>query len=120
VNFDFGENRVEVDERLNFAASSMVFLKNSFHLAILLSSTSNAFFRYPRFGLFDNIEDKGMEMERSHRFQELVVDASRNIGVDHQIIMTTSMIAPKLNVPDLTVGRYFTHEHKSLNLGTPA
>lgn len=116
VNFDFGENRVEVDGRSNFAASSMVFLKNSFHFSILAASASEPFFRYPRFGLFDNIEDKGMETARSHRFQNLVVDASRSLSVDHQIIMTTSMIAPELDTPDLTIGRYFTHENKSLDL----
>lgn len=114
IDFDFAENRVSVDGRMNFAASSMVFLKNSFHLAVLLASTEHEFFRYPRFALFDNIEDKGMEPERSHRFQHLVVERSREIAVEHQIILTTSMIAPELDTPELTVGPFYTHDRKSL------
>jgi archaellum component FlaC len=114
IDFDFAENRVSVDGRMNFAASSMVFLKNSFHLAILLASTKHEFFRYPRFTLFDNIEDKGMEPKRSHRFQHLVVERSQKIEVEHQIILTTSMIAPELDTPELTVGPFYTHDLKSL------
>jgi hypothetical protein len=99
---------------MNFAASSMVFLKNAFHLAVLLASTQHQFFRYPRFVLFDNIEDKGMEPARSHRFQQLVVESSRATDTDHQIILTTSMIAPELDIAELTVGPFYTHDRKSL------
>lgn len=114
VQFDFGENRITVDGRTNFAASSMVFLKNSFHLALLSASTQRDYFRYPRFLILDNIEDGGMEEERSHRFQHLVVDASGATKVEHQIIMTTAKIAPDLEGSKYTVGRRFTPDAKSL------
>jgi DNA repair exonuclease SbcCD ATPase subunit len=116
VEFSFEENRIWVDGRASFAASSMVFLKNALHLGILAASTANDFFRYPRLALFDNIEDKGMEAERSHRFQQIAVAVSEEIGGQHQIIMTTSTIDPELDNPGYTVGRYYTTDAKSLEL----
>ena len=35
VTFSFGDDIVKVDEKSNFAASSLVILKNSFHLAMM-------------------------------------------------------------------------------------
>jgi hypothetical protein len=114
VHFDFGNNRVLVNGRANYAASSMVYLKNCFHLAILLASTQAAYFRYPRFALFDNVEDKGMEPERSHNFQRLVVSESAKTKVRHQIIMTTSMIDPGLEKSNLVRGPAYTVDRKTL------
>ncbi|MCY1030983.1 AAA family ATPase [Corallococcus sp. BB11-1] len=116
VRFDFTGNRVEVNGRANYSASSMVIIKNSFHLALLLASTKNAFFRYPRFALFDNIEDKGMEEARSKNFQKIIIESSRALDIDHQIIFTTSMIAPEFNTPDLVVGDFYKRDHKSLRM----
>ncbi|MDR9364264.1 MAG: AAA family ATPase [Balneolaceae bacterium] len=116
VNFDFGNDSINVNRRSNFAASSMVILKNSFHLSLLISSTTNEYFRYPRFILMDNIEDKGMELERSQNFQRLIVSVSESLDVDHQIIFTTSMIDDELNNSDYVVGPFYTHENRALNL----
>lgn len=116
VAFSFSTDDISVDGKKVFAASSMVLLKNAFHLALVLASTSDREFRYPRFALFDNIEDKGMEEERSHHFQRLVVDYSANAEGEHQIIFTTSKIAPELDVPDLTIGRHYKLSSKSLLL----
>lgn len=115
VSFDFGDDTVSVDGKRQFSASSMVYLKNSLHLALVWASALHPFFNYPRLAIFDNIEDKGMEQERSHNFQRRVIETSKQINVEHQIIFATSMIASELKTPDLMVGRYYTHEHKSLD-----
>ena len=116
VAFSFSTDDVAVDGKKVFAASSMVLLKNAFHLALALASTRDSEFRYPRFALFDNIEDKGMEEERSHNFQRLIVTHSAETQVEHQIIFTTSKIAPELDIPELTVGKFYTLSDKSLEL----
>jgi hypothetical protein len=118
VNFDFGANQLAVDGRKAFAASSNVYLKNAFHLAMLQASTLREYMRYPRLLIFDNVEDKGMEAARSHNFQKIVRELSSDMEIEHQIIMFTSMIAPELeNTPDLLVGPYYTHEFKTLRMG---
>lgn len=114
VSFDFGDDNISVDGKRQFSASSMVYLKNSLHLAFLCASTNNSFFNYPRLAIFDNIEDKGMEQERSHNFQKIILNISENISVDHQIIFATSMIVPELKNTSLVVGEYHTHTKKSL------
>lgn len=122
VIFDFREGKIfTVVEAVTdsfrtreFSASSMVYLKNSFHLALHYSSLALDFMRYPRFTLFDNIEDKGMEVERSQNFQKQIVQLVRNSKITTQIIFTTSMIAPELNIPEYTVGEYYTKQNKTL------
>ena len=116
MTFSFSTDDIAVDGKKLFAASSMVLLKNAFHLALVFASTRDPEFRYPRFALFDNIEDKGMEEERSHHFQRLIVESSASAEVEHQIIFTTSKIAPELEVPELTVGRFYKLSAKSLVL----
>jgi len=117
VNVDFSTNRISVDGRSTFAASSNVYLKNAFHLALLQASTRRDYMRYARLAIFDNVEDKGMEPERSHNFQLLVREFSDTTEVEHQVIMFTSMIAPELeNVPTLLVGPFYTHDFKTLRI----
>jgi hypothetical protein len=117
VNFDFGSNRISVDGRSNFAASSNVFLKNAFHAALWQASTIRHYMRYPRIAIFDNVEDKGMEPERSHNFQRILRELSETNECEHQIILFTSMIAPEFETDqELLVGPRYTHENKSLQL----
>lgn len=116
VDFSFEDNRVLVDGRRTFSASSMVVLKNSFHLAILIASLRDPAFRYPRLLIMDNIEDKGMRPSRSHNFQHLLKSVSQSADVEHQIIATTSMISDELKDTDVVVGRYYTPTQKSLRM----
>ncbi|MEE9131645.1 MAG: hypothetical protein V3T84_16645 [Phycisphaerales bacterium] len=116
LQFDFGDGVVVLDGRANFSASSMVVLKNCFHLALLAASAKEPDFRYPRFLLIDNVEDKGMEEGRSHNFQTMMHNLSESIKVEHQIIATTSKIAPQFETSNVTVGDHYTHEHKSLDM----
>lgn len=118
IDFSFRNNTVTVGGRRNFSASSMVILKNAFHLALVLASTRKDFFRYPRFALFDDIEDKGMTNPRSHNFQRLLVSLSDSAKVEHQIIFTTSVVDPTLNIPQYTVGEYYTTQSKSLKINS--
>lgn len=58
-----------------------------------------------------------MEPERSQNFQRIIVETSATLGVEHQIIFTTSMIDPQLETTDLTVGEHYTESNKCLQLG---
>ncbi len=116
LEFDFAEDRVSIDNRALFSASSMVYLKNSFRLAMLKSSCSDKSYLYPRFLLMDNIEDKGMEMSRSQLFQKEVIKLSEALNCEHQIIFTTSMIDPDINDSDYCVGEFYTDKNKTLKL----
>ena len=43
----------------------------------------------------------GLELERNHHFQELIVEVSEASEVDHQLIFATSQIAPALERVDV-------------------
>lgn len=116
VDFDFGEDRVSIDNRVLFSASSMVYLKNAFRLALLQASSNDPSFLYPRFLLMDNVEDKGMEPERSHTFQKEIIRVSSEIKVPHQIIFTTSMIDADLEGSTHCVGGFYHDENKTLKV----
>lgn len=116
VSFDFSGDWIAVNGEKNRAgsASGMVILKNSFVAGMLFSSLRDNAFNLPRWMLFDNIEDKGMVEERSWNFQRMLVSRSAAAEVDHQIIFTTSKIAPELAKSDLVVGRKYTRAAPSL------
>lgn len=114
VDIDFRKNAFAVDDRNQFSASSIGYLKNCIHYAIFFGSLRLPFFRYPRFIICDNMEDKGMEEERSQNFQRTVVNLSNQAGVEHQIIFTTSMIDPDLDRSKMCVGPHYDHDRKSL------
>ena len=116
VAFDFGKEVLTVDGESFFAASSQVYLKNSFLLAILLSSLKDEGFRFPRFLMLDGLEDKGMEIPRVQHFQRLLNDRSAASDVRHQIILTGETLDSSLNRPDIIVGRRYTHTNKALDL----
>ena len=114
VSFDFGSNRITIDLQQQFSASSMVYLRHAFRLALLFASLEKTYFRYPRLVIIDGIEDGGMEPERSYNFQELILRVSASQKVDHQIILTTSSIAAALDLPELLAGRKYTHDQRSV------
>lgn len=116
VNIDFGANQLSVDGQKQFSASSMVFLRHAFHLALLLSSLQNSYFRYPRLLILDGIEDGGMEVDRSYNFQKIIAQTSNSTNVVHQVIMTTTNVAPELDNDKYLVGRKFSHDEKSIEI----
>lgn len=116
VSVNFGDNTVLVDGELNFAESSNVIVKNTAILSLMLAATQDQEFYHPRFVLFDNIEDKGMEQNRSYNFQEIILRASEAAKLEHQIIFTTSMLNPSLDKAEHTIGPHYTHEHRTLSV----
>lgn len=117
VSFEFSGDWVAINGEKNRSgsASGMVILKNSFAAGMFSASLIDRRFNLPRWMMFDNIEDKGMVEERSWNFQRLLVSLSRSSSVDHQIIFTTSKIAPELENSDLVVGRHYQRAARSLN-----
>ena len=91
VNFSFRDNYVNVGEAKYFSASSRVLLKSSFLLGFFAASLEDQSFMYPRFLMIDTTEDKGMEPERSHQFQNQILETSQNAKSRHQVIFATSM-----------------------------
>ncbi|WP_148561240.1 ATP-binding protein [Burkholderia plantarii] len=116
IDIDFAANRLMIDRQRQFSASSMVFLRHGFHLALLLSSMEQAYFRYPRLLIIDGIEDGGMEVDRSYNFQRMIARHSQESNVTHQIIMTTANICPDLDSNKYIVGRKFTTARKSIDI----
>lgn len=114
VSIRFGDNAISVDGEMNFADSSSVILKNTAILSIFSAATLDSAFLHPKFVLFDNVEDKGMEVIRSHNFQKLIIARSEAAQSPHQIIYTTSMICPELDIEKFTIGPAYTHEHRTL------
>ncbi len=114
VRFDFGDNEIVVNEKRGYSASSRTVIKNAFHLAMLFASCADTRMKYPKFLLLDNIEDKGMTPARSQNFQRLILRLSEATDVEHQVIFTTSMPDPLLDLPQYTVGPKYTETHKSL------
>lgn len=116
IELDFSKNTFALDGENNFSESSNIYLKNSVRFAIFFASLAIGYFRFPRFILCDNIEDKGMEEIRSQSFQKAIVNLSKSYEVKHQIIFSTSMIASELNSSEYCIGEFYTKENKSLKI----
>ncbi|AUX68222.1 hypothetical protein CHX26_00670 [Porphyrobacter sp. HT-58-2] len=117
VYFDFSEDRVTVNGKSGFSASSLTVIRNAFHLALHWVSCTSPILRYPRFLLLDNIEDKGMTEQRSQNFQRMIAAISEKLEAEHQIIYTTSMVDPDLDESDMTVGERYDFSNKALKIG---
>ncbi|QIE55103.1 hypothetical protein G5B40_06325 [Pikeienuella piscinae] len=114
VDFSFAKNTITVDDHTYFSASSRVVLKTSFLVGVLAAALEDEKFRHPRFLMIDITEDKGMEQERSHNFQQQVVRISNASEVEHQIILATAMPSPELD-DDVFVGKFSTRDSGTLN-----
>lgn len=116
INFSFVDNEVYVNGSKNFSESSAVVLRHIFHLALLTASLEKSYMRLPRFLMLDGIDDGGMEKERSHNLQKIIVQEAATYEHDFQLIYATSEINPIYDNTDLIVGRYFNPEDRSLNV----
>lgn len=117
IDVNFKANSMALNGQFNYSASSNVYLKNAIRFAIFFASLALDFFRYPGFIACDNIEDKGMEKERSQNFQKLLVQMCSKLPKDsYQMIFTTSMIAPELNTNEFCIGDEYSETNKSLKL----
>ncbi len=116
VEVNFKNDSFSLNESNNFSASSKTYFKNAILFSIFFASLELDFFRYPRFILCDNMEDKGMEKERTQNFQKLITSMSNRFGNDHQIIFTTSMIADELNNSEYCIGENYDRNNKTLKV----
>ncbi|CAM4339449.1 hypothetical protein EWU23_10565 [Cytophagaceae bacterium 50C-KIRBA] len=116
IDVNFHKDSYSLDDGNNFSASSKTYFKNAVLFSIFFASLELDFFRYPRFILCDNMEDKGMEKIRTQNLQNLITTMSERFEKDHQIIFTTSMIADELNDTDYCVGQSYDREHKTLHV----
>lgn len=116
ILIDFAKDRMAVNGRSKFSASSMVVMKNSIRLAIFLHAVDDDLARLPNILIMDNIEDKGMVPERSQCFQHALVDACSSLKSDYQVIFTTSMIADDLNNSPSCVGPYYPKGDHTLDI----
>jgi hypothetical protein len=117
VEVNFLQDTFSLDGGNNFSASSKTYFKNAVLFSIFFASLEFDFMRYPRFILCDNMEDKGMEKERTQNFQEIIAKFSNEYlekGKEHQIIFTTSMVSQKLDGTEYCVGEYYTTGNKTL------
>ena len=114
--FDFAKNKLLVDGRSKFSASSVCYLKSAFYFALLLVSVEDSQVRYPRFSLLDNIEDKGATPERVQNMHKLFLDLLKDVEVENQVILTTSVLAPELNNSSYCVGPEYSFNLKTLSL----
>lgn len=118
VDFEFDGDRISVNGESFFSASSMVYLRNSFIASFAVAAANQPSFSHPRLLLMDTVEDKGMEPERSRNFQRLLHEKSLSAKSTNQMIIATSMIAPELDVPEVTVGEFYTHQNRTLRISS--
>ena len=112
----FQNDLISVSNKINFAESSNVILKNTALYTLFLAAGQDPKFNHPRFLLIDNVEDKGMETIRSHQFQRILVDRAANLTLPCQLIFTTSMMNPELDKKPYTIGSAYTNKHRSLDV----
>jgi hypothetical protein len=118
IQFDFSFNSITADGHTYFSATSRLILKSSFLLRLFAAATKDSSFRHPRFVMIDTIEDKGMEPERSHNFQNEILRVSKEAESEHQIIYPTAMISPALDDEDFIIGRCSTRDEPTLAIDT--
>lgn len=119
VEVDFLRDSFTLDGNNNFSASSKTLFKNAVIFSIFFASLELDFMRYPRFIICDNMEDKGMEKERTQNFQEIITSISDDYLEKekyHQIIFTTSMVSDKLNDSKYCVGDDYNTDNKTLKV----
>ena len=118
-NFEFNiaKNRLSVDGKRKFSASSQVFLKSIFFLGMLKLSLQRAELGFPRFILLDSFENGGMAPDRSSNNQLIVKELCEEFkNVQHQVILTTSNVRDDLKNSAFQVGKYYIGDLRTLNL----
>ncbi|MGL5668202.1 MAG: hypothetical protein ACRDD9_18975, partial [Shewanella sp.] len=116
VEFSFTDNIVYVNGSKNFSESSAVVLRHVFHLALLSASMEHKSMRLPRFMMLDGIDDGGMEKDRSHNLQKIIIDECSRYENEYQLIFATSEINPVYSESQYVVGEYYSPDNYSLNV----
>ena len=105
-----------MNDKTYFSESSISYLNNAFHLALLKLSLTKDYARFPRLLILDGIENFGLEDQRSQNFQMNIKNYFSKELTEYQIIIATKIIHPDLNTPKVRVGEHFTKDAKSLKL----
>lgn len=113
---DYKQNIAYISNQyIKLSASSGFYLKMAARFAIFLASLKNSDMRYPRLLFSDNMEDKGMEENRTKNFQRTIIKYLQKIGNDnYQLIYATSMCADEYDNEQYTVGEKYSEDNKSL------
>ena len=114
------DNSEKYKQYQKFSASSNFYLKVAARFAIFLASLRVLNMRFPRFIFADNMEDKGIELERAQNLQRILIKRVNELdkGQNSQIIYTTSYITEELKQSKYVVGQYYTKDNRSLkNIG---
>ncbi|MEC5317687.1 AAA family ATPase [Brenneria populi subsp. brevivirga] len=117
IDFDLASNRIIVNNKVSFSESSMYYLNNALHIALLKLSLVNPDVRFPRLLILDGIENGGMEDARSKGIQKTIRDISDEYcGVRHQVIITTKGIYSEVDNEYYRICQKFTSTNRSLNM----
>lgn len=117
IDFDLASNRIIVNNKVSFSESSMYYLNNALHIALLKLSLVDPNVRFPRLLILDGIENGGMEDARSKGIQKTIKDISdKYCEVRHQVIITTKGIYSGIDNEHYRVGQKFTSANRSLNI----
>ena len=114
------DNSERYKQYQKFSASSNFYLKVAARFAIFLASLRVLNMHFPRFIFADNMEDKGIELERAQNLQRILIKRVNELdkGQNSQIIYTTSYITEELKQSKYVVGQYYTKDNRSLkNIG---
>lgn len=113
---DFSNNIVYLSNKHSkYSASSNFYLKIVARFALFLASLEIPFMRFPHFIFADNMEDKGIEIERAQNFQNILINKLKEYSEDdYQVIYTTSYITEELDHSAYVVGERYSKDNKSL------
>lgn len=115
-NIDFSNNIVYLSNKHSkYSASSNFYLKIVARFALFMASLEIPFMRFPHFIFADNMEDKGIEIERAQNFQKVLINKLSEYDINnYQVIYTTSYITEALDKSPYVVGEKYTKDNKSL------
>ncbi len=113
---DFSNNIAYLSSKYTkYSASSNFYLKVAARFAVFLASLSKSEMRFPRFIFADNMEDKGIQVDRAQNLQKILIKRANDFGPENfQMIYTTSYITDELDKSDYVVGEYYSESNYSL------
>lgn len=113
---DFSNNIAYLSSKYTkYSASSNFYLKVAARFAVFLASLSKSEMRFPRFIFADNMEDKGIQVDRAQNLQKILIERANKFGSENfQMIYTTSYITDELEASEYVVGEYYSESNHSL------
>lgn len=116
INISFSDNQISINNKNKFSESSMVILRQFFHLALLQTADEIENMRFPRLLILDGIDDGGIEPERNKNLQKIIKETIDSFKNRYQIILATSITHLNDELKPFVYNRIFTPENKSLDI----